>query len=120
MKGVRKHENVPGLACETANLSHLMGQRTEFPMASDRIHMRLPEMLAAHVARVVSHGDYETPSEYVRDLIRRDMERNAGVEAVRQIREGYQAIAEGRYFRSTGDFKKDMALRAQRELEGWR
>jgi antitoxin ParD1/3/4 len=86
-------------------------------MASERINARLTAPLAAHVARVVGHhGDYETPSEYVRALIREDMNRYESNYVRRAIREGYIDVAEGRYFLSTGDFTQDMALLD--ELEG--
>ncbi len=44
-------------------------------MVSNRVNAHLPEPLALHVARVVGpKGLYETPSDYIRSLIRRDME----------------------------------------------
>ena len=47
----------------------------EVPMP-ERINARLSQPLAEFVDRMVGEaGLYETPSEYVRDLIRRDMER---------------------------------------------
>ena len=43
---------------------------------SERINARLSQPLAEFVDRMVGEaGLYETPSEYVRDLIRRDKER---------------------------------------------
>ena len=46
---------------------------------SERINARLSQPLAEFVDRMVGKaGLYETPSEYVRDLIRRDMERRDG------------------------------------------
>ena len=46
---------------------------------SERINARLSQPLAEFVDRMVGEaGLYETPSEYVRDLIRRDMERRDG------------------------------------------
>ena len=41
-------------------------------MASNRLNMRLPQALVAHVAG--PQGVYETPGEYIRALIRQDME----------------------------------------------
>ncbi len=38
------------------------------------LNISLPEALRAHVDRRVASGDWATPSEYVRDLIRRDRE----------------------------------------------
>ena len=89
-------------------------------MVSDRINARLPEPLAQHVARVVgTKGMYETPSEYIRSLIRRDMETDTS-QIYNSIVEGFEDIAEGRYFEGTGDFKKDMKIFAQKEAEDWK
>ncbi len=88
-------------------------------MATDRINARLPEPLAQHVAKMVGpKGLYETPSEYIRSLIRRDMESPAS-QVYDAILEGFQDIADGRYLEGTGDFKKDLALFEQKEAEGW-
>lgn len=87
-------------------------------MAKDRLNARLPEPLAKHVESMVAEngGTYETPSEYIRDLIRRDMEkRNSSVES---ILEGYQDLAAGRTFKSTGSFKKDLE-KFDHVLESW-
>ncbi len=83
-----------------------------------RINTHLPEPLARHVGRVAGpQGLYETPSEYVRALIRRDMQsESAQISAA--IIEGVEDIAAGRYFQSTGDWEKDKAIIAQKEKEG--
>ena len=89
-------------------------------MSSNRLNMHLPEKLAQHVNTVVhSFKTHETSSEYVRDLIRRDME-NENYRIYGQIREGFCDLAEGRAFESTGDFRKDMQLLGEREAEGWK
>lgn len=78
---------------------------------SERINARLPQPLAEFVGRMVGEaGLYETPSEYVRDLIRRDMERRDGQIVKDGILTGYRDLAAGRVFASSGDFKADMAL----------
>jgi antitoxin ParD1/3/4 len=87
-------------------------------MALDRINTRLPEELANHVASVVGPR-FETSSEYIRDLIRRDMENSEAYQTHNAIIEGYQDIAAGRYFKSTGNFKKDMKILDKKEAEGW-
>jgi len=75
---------------------------------SIRINARLPSSLAAFVDDVVgSKGLYETPSEYIRDLIRRDMERRSHPEQ-EAIAEGYRDVAAGRIFASSGNFDADM------------
>lgn len=89
-------------------------------MASDRINAHLPEPLAEHVARVVGpNGYYETPSEYIRSLIRRDMEESDIYQARESIREGYRDIAAGRYFKSSGNFDEDRKTFQKKETEGW-
>ena len=86
---------------------------------SDRINARLSQPLAGFVARMVgATGLYETPSEYIRDLIRRDMERREGQFAQDAILAGYRDLAAGRSFASSGDFKADMKTLAGKEEEG--
>ncbi|SMH49945.1 ribbon-helix-helix domain-containing protein [Mesorhizobium australicum] len=88
---------------------------------SDRINARLSAPLAEFVDRMVGEdGLYETPSEYIRDLIRRDMERREGQMAQDAILAGYHDLAAGRVFRSTGDFASDMDVLDRAEADGWR
>lgn len=88
---------------------------------SERINARLSRPLAEFVDRMVGEtGLYETPSEYVRDLIRRDMERREGQLIQGAILAGYEDLAAGRAFTSTGDFKADMAIFDRKEADGWR
>ncbi|ESQ91366.1 ribbon-helix-helix domain-containing protein [Asticcacaulis benevestitus] len=95
-------------------------------MISDRINARLSAPLAKFVARMVGEdGLYETPSEYIRDLIRRDMEKRNDIEMQANqlgeaVLQGYRDISAGRYIDSMGDFKSDMALFEKREAEGWK
>lgn len=44
-------------------------------MAMSSINISLPEPLKAYVEAQIEAGDYGTPSEYVRELIREDKER---------------------------------------------
>jgi antitoxin ParD1/3/4 len=77
---------------------------------SERINARLSQPLAEFVDRMVGEaGLYETPSEYVRDLIRRDMERRDGQLLQDAILAGYRDVTAGRVIASSGDFKTDMA-----------
>lgn len=89
-------------------------------MASDRINARLSKPLAEHVERMAgANGLYETPSEYVRDLIRRDME-NRDSDYVREaVRDGFRDAAAGNYLKSTGSFKEDIARLEEKEKTGW-
>lgn len=87
---------------------------------SERINARLSLPLAEFVDRMVGEaGLYETPSEYVRDLIRRDMERRDCQFVQDAILTGYRDLAAGRIFASTGDFKADMAALDCKEADGW-
>ena len=87
---------------------------------SERINARLSQPLADFVARMVGEtGLYETPSEYVRDLIRRDMERREGQIVQDAILSGYRDLAAGRVFASSGNFKADMAMLNRKETDGW-
>lgn len=87
---------------------------------SERINARLSRPLAEFVNRMVGEtGLYETPSEYVRDLIRRDMERREGRIVQDAILTGYRDLTAGRVFTSSGDFKADMAMLDRKEADGW-
>lgn len=87
---------------------------------SVRINARLSQPLAEFVDRMVGEaGLYETPSEYVRDLIRRDMERCEGQFVQDAILAGYRDLSVGRLFASSGDFKADMAVLDRKEADGW-
>jgi len=87
---------------------------------SERINARLSQPLAEFVDRMVGEtGLYETPSEYVRDLIRRDMERRDGQFVQESILAGYRDLAAGRVFASSGDFKADMAMLDRKQADGW-
>ena len=88
---------------------------------SERINARLSQPLAEFVDRMVGEaGLYETPSEYVRDLIRRDMERRGGQFVHDAILAGYRDAAAGRVFASSGDFRADMAVLDGKEADGWK
>ena len=85
---------------------------------SERINARLSQPLAEFVGRMVGEsGLYETPSEYIRDLIRRDMERRENQFVQDAILTGYRDLAAGRVFESSGDFKADMALLEREEVK---
>jgi antitoxin ParD1/3/4 len=71
---------------------------SSYPTPIRRLNATLPESLAQFVGEVTGKGGlYETPSEFVRDLIRRYMEKTAGMErhAVNALLR--QSIAENNY-----------------------
>lgn len=80
-------------------------------MLSTRINTRLSSSLAGFVEQMVEYsGLYETPSEYIRDLIRKDMERR-DVQAIQgKILQGFRDVKAGRVVKSTGDFLEDIKL----------
>ena len=86
---------------------------------SDRVNARLSKPLAKHVSRMVGADSlFETPSEYIRSLIRRDMESDSS-QVYGKIVEGFEDIRERRYFESTGDWKKDKEVFKQKEADKW-
>ncbi len=88
---------------------------------SRRISVRLSGALSEFVARIVGvSGLYETPSEYIRDLVRRDMEWREGPLTQDSMLAGYRDLASGKAFPSAVDFKKDMKALEQKEKENWR
>jgi antitoxin ParD1/3/4 len=52
-------------------------------MANSSIHVSLPDALKRHVEEAVQAGEYASPSDYVRALIRKDRERHVGLAALR-------------------------------------
>ena len=78
-------------------------------MTPHRINARLSGPLADHVAHVVGpDGLYETPSEYIRALIRQDMAQGTA-HIYAKIREGLEDIAQGRILKSHGTWEHDKA-----------
>lgn len=51
---------------------------------------------------------FSTPSEYVRDLIRHDRERQEASKLRASIVEGYQGVIHGRIRKFSGDLRKDV------------
>lgn len=56
---------------------------------------------------------YSTPSEYIRDLIRHDKERQEAKSLRNDIIEGYQDIIKGRTNEFSGDLVADLTTRKQ-------
>ena len=87
-------------------------------MTNERINARLPQSLAEHVEKMISVF-YETPSEYIRDLIRRDMEKLELYQAKEQLLEGFKDASGGKYIKSSGDFRQDLKKFKNKEQTGW-
>lgn len=79
-----------------------------------RLSVRLKGPLAAHVDKQVTTLLYESHSEYVRDLIRRDMLRDEEYDLREGIIQGYADIAAGRYKENISH--EDIFEQAVREL----
>ncbi len=60
-------------------------------MPTTSLNISLPEALKAYVEGQVSSGDWGTPSEYIRELIRQDKERRLSA-----LEESLLAAAKGR------------------------
>jgi len=89
-------------------------------MITNRINARLSESLALFVEKMVGKdGLFETPSEYIRDLIRRDMERQENRADHDFVLAGYKDFAADRMFGSTGNFQKDMKILTRKEVAQW-
>ncbi len=87
-------------------------------MASDRVNARLSTPLAEHVSRVTGeNGMYETPSEYIRDLIRRDMQSD-DYTVYNAVIDGFEDIAQGKYFKSSGNWAEDREAFEKKAKEG--
>lgn len=52
-------------------------------MANTSIHVSLPEALKRYVEECVDTGEYASPSDYIRALIRKDREHQAELSALR-------------------------------------
>jgi len=83
------------------------------------MNVSLPEPMRDYVQNRIDSGQYASVSDYVRDLIRRDMERRDGQFVQDAILVGYRDLAAGRVFASSGDFKTDMAVLDRKEADGW-
>ena len=82
---------------------------------SHSLNIPLTDELKSFIASQSGDGTlYSTPSEYVRDLIRHDHDRQEAAALRHSIIEGYQDAIEGRVRKFSGDLKKDLrAFRTQ-------
>ncbi|MGE0108316.1 MAG: type II toxin-antitoxin system ParD family antitoxin [Bdellovibrionales bacterium] len=89
-------------------------------MLSTRINARLSGPLAEFINHMTGKdGLYETPSEYIRDLIRRDMKEQENFLVQESIMAGYRDLEKEMVIKSTGDFKKDLEILAKKEVNEW-
>ncbi len=83
-----------------------------------RLSVRLKGPLAAFANRRVESHMYESHSEYVRDLIRRDMAGEEEYDLREGLIKGYADVAAGRFTSMTNDEIFDEAMREVRD-EGY-
>jgi len=80
-------------------------------MAMTSLNISLPEALKEYVEGQVASGDWGTPSEYVRDLIRQDKERR-----LRDLEASLVAAAKGPKIElRVSDIRRKGLVRALRE-----
>lgn len=85
-----------------------------------RINVRIKGPMAEHVERSIGpQGLYENQSEYIRDLIRHDMENSTLNEMTDVLRESNADILAGRVFKSTGNYYEDKKIFEEKEKNGW-
>jgi len=90
------------------------------PIRETRINVRIKGAMAAHVEQSIGpQGLYENQSEYIRDLIRHDMENSTLNEMTAVLRESNADILAGRVFKSTGNYYEDKKIFAEKEKNGW-
>ncbi len=85
-----------------------------------RINVRIKGPMAEYVERNIGpQGLYENQSEYIRDLIRHDMEDSMLKEMTEVLRESNSDILAGRIFKSTGNYYEDKKIFEEKEKNGW-
>jgi|GEM_PF-472250 antitoxin ParD1/3/4 len=80
-------------------------------LSEARINVRIKGPMAEHVERSIGpQGLCENQSEYIRDLIRHDMENSSLNEMTEVLRESNADILAGRIFKSTGNYYEDKKI----------
>ena len=83
-----------------------------------RISVRLSGPIAEHANRLVDTALYSTHSEYIRDLIRRDMSGDSEIEKMRKAwSDSYSQLAAGNYRAVSQNALFDQAMK-ELEAEG--
>ncbi len=90
------------------------------PIREIRINVRIKGPMAAYVEQNIGpQGLYENQSEYIRDLIRHEMENSTLNEMTEVMRESNADILTGHVFKSTGNYYEDKKIFAEKEKNGW-
>lgn len=75
-------------------------------MSTTSIHVTLPKALKEHIETRVAEGDFTSPSDYVRALVRAERDHQEKREALlRDIDEGIEDIDAGRVYGGEGVFR---------------
>jgi putative addiction module CopG family antidote len=76
-------------------------------MSTTSIHVTLPKALKEHIEKRVAEGEFTSPSDYVRALVRAERDHQLKREALlRDIDEGIEDIAAGRVYGGEEIFAK--------------
>lgn len=83
-----------------------------------RINVRVRGPMAKHVQNIIGPaGMYESQSEYIRDLIRRDMGYSSEIEDMRRIvRNGFTQLGVGDFQEATTESHDEIYKRAMAQL----
>jgi len=88
----------------------------EIPDQETRLNVRVKGPLADHVNRLVGpQGLYENQSEYLRDLIRRDMYRRDEDDLTRELQASYAQLAKGEFREISPESLFDEAMKDLQE-----
>ena len=81
---------------------------------TESLNIALTEKMKRFITSQVGNETlYSTPSEYVRDLIRRDQDRIEAAKLRNAIIEGYQDVIHGRTSEFSGDLMADLKAHQQ-------
>ena len=88
---------------------------------SSTINLSLTDELRAFIDRSCGDGTlYATPSEFLRDLLRKKKERLKAAQIRDGILEGYQDLIAGKVVEFKGDLRQALKEARRREKQGWK
>ena len=88
---------------------------------SSTINLSLTDELRAFIDRSCGDGTlYATPSEFLRDLLRKKKERLEAAQIRDGILEGYQDLIAGKVVEFKGDLRQALKEARRRENQGWK
>jgi putative addiction module CopG family antidote len=84
-------------------------------MNTTSIHVTLPKALKEHIEKRVAEGEFTSPSDYVRALVRAERDHQLKLEALlRDIDEGMEDIGAGRVYDAEEVFAKLLGEKEQK------